>query len=174
MSWFREHIGQQSFSLESLYKKAAISKQGYFMKLGRLKDRQPMEVDVIEKVKESRHRHPQMGSRPLYHLIKPDTMGINKFEKLLRVHELTLEVKRSYIRTANSNHAFHRYANLVNGRELNGINQVWVGDITYYITAKRVYYITFIEDVYSRLIVGHHVSETMYAVGIAKALRSAF
>lgn len=174
MSWFREHIEQQPFSMEALYKKAGITKQGYFTKLGRLKAHQLMEVDVIEKVKEIRHRHPRMGSRPLYHLLKPASMGINKFEELLKIHELTLEVKKSYIRTTNSNHAFRRYANLVNGRELNGINQVWVGDITYYITAKRVYYITFIEDVYSRLVVGHHVSETMYAVEIAKALRSAF
>lgn len=132
-----------------------------------------MEADILEKVKENRKKHPQMGSRPMYYLTKPATIGINKFEELLRARNLTLVVKKSFIRTTNSNHAFRRYSNLLNGRELNDINQVWAGDITYYITAKKVYYITFIEDVYSRHILGHHVSENMYAVEIIKALRDA-
>lgn len=173
LSWFRDHIGQQTFRMEALYKTSGISKQGYFMKLSRLKKRQQIETEIIEQVKVSRKKHPQMGSRPLYYLTRPTTMGINKFEQLLRVEKLTLEVKKSCIRTTNSNHAFRRYANLVNGRDLNDINQVWVGDITYYITAQKVYYITFIEDVYSRHILGHHVSESMHAVEIVKALRDA-
>jgi putative transposase len=160
--------------MEALYQRSGISKQGYFKKLYSQKKRQELETEVIEKVKVNRQQHPQMGSRPLYYLVQPSSMGINKFEELLKVQKLTLEVKRSYIRTTNSNHAYRRYANLVNGRGLNDINQVWVGDITYYITATRVYYITFVEDVYSRRILGHHVSETMHAVEIVKALRDAF
>lgn len=174
LSWFREQMGEQPYSMQAVYVCAGISKQGYFKKLAVLDKRQGLESLVIEKVKQARQDHPRMGSRPLYYLIKPEAMGINSFEKLLRSHRLTLEKRRSYLRTTNSNHGFRHYTNLVNGKELTSINQVWVGDITYYITIESVYYITFIEDVYSRRILGYHVSQTMHAVEIAKALQQAF
>lgn len=174
LSWFRAHMGEQSYSMGAMYACAGISKQGYFQKVALLNKRQGLESLVLEKVNQARQQHPRMGSRPLYYLIRPEAMGINSFEKLLRTHHLTLEKSRSSLRTTNSNHGFRRYANLVNGKELTAINQVWVGDITYYITIGSVYYLTFIEDVYSRRIIGHHVSETMHAVEIAKALKQAF
>jgi transposase InsO family protein len=51
-----------------------------------------------------------------------------------------------------------RFPNLVAGREVTGVNQVWVIDITYYLMEGRFYYLTFIMDLYSRLIVGYSVS----------------
>ena len=54
------------------------------------------------------------------------------------------------------------FENLIKGMELKGINQVWVSDITYYRIGERFYYLTFILDLYSRYIVGHAVSESLF------------
>src|SRR5690606_19883784 len=50
---------------------------------------------------------------------------------------------------------------LVTGRELTGVNQVWVSDITYYEMNCKFYYLTFIMDQYSRRIIGYSASHTL-------------
>jgi putative transposase len=42
--------------------------------------------------------------------------------------------------------------------ELTAVNQVWASDITYYRIGEKFYYLTFILDLYSRVIVGYAVS----------------
>ncbi len=47
------------------------------------------------------------------------------------------------------------------GLVINRPNQVWQSDITYYELNGRFYYITFIIDAFTRVIVGHAVSERL-------------
>ena len=77
-------------------------------------------------------------------------IGINKFEKLVSQSGLGIQKKRLYIKTTQSNHNYYKYPNLTNGLELTGINQLWVSDITFWLSLEKVYYIIFIQDVYSR------------------------
>lgn len=63
------------------------------------------------------------------------------------------------------------FANLAEGLELNGINQLVQTDITYYRVAGCFYYIVFIIDVYSRFIVGYSANRTLTAEGNIKALK---
>jgi transposase InsO family protein len=79
-----------------------------------------------------------------------------------------------WIKTTNSNHNYFKYSNLANGLELNGINQLWVSDITYWIAGQKHYYLLFIMDVYSRRILGYTASQNMYAVNNLKALELSF
>ena len=39
--------------------------------------------------------------------------------------------KRKWISTTDSNHNFRVYPNLIQDRSVDGINQLWVADITY-------------------------------------------
>ena len=71
-----------------------------------------------------------------------------------------VSVKRAYHRTTNSL-GVTRFENLLLNFELTGINQVWVSDITYYRIGEKFYYLTFILDLYSRVIVGHSISRDL-------------
>ena len=49
----------------------------------------------------------------------------------MRFEGLTIKKKAFKPRTTNSNHDFKKYPNLVKDVHESGLNQVWVGDITY-------------------------------------------
>ena len=125
-------------------------------------------------VKAVRERHPSMGARPMFHVLKINSMGINRFERLVSASGLGIEQKRLWIRTTNSNHNYFKYSNLTNGLVLSNINQLWVSDITYWVNGQTHYYLLFILDVFSRLILGYTASDNMYTVNNLKALGASF
>jgi putative transposase len=61
-------------------------------------------------------------------------------------------------RTTDSNHAFPRYPNLVEGLEVVRPDQVWVADITYIHLRHGFVYLAVIMDVFTRSIRGWHLS----------------
>jgi putative transposase len=66
-------------------------------------------------------------------------------------------------RTTDSNHAFPRYANLVEGLEVVRPDQVWVADITYIRLKQEFVYLAVIMDVFTRLIRGWHLGRGLDA-----------
>jgi putative transposase len=54
-----------------------------------------------------------------------------------------------------------RFGDLTIGLKVGRINQLWQSDITYYELGNRFYYITRIQDNFSKLIVGHSVSDDL-------------
>jgi putative transposase len=107
-----------------------------------------------------REDHPTMGLRDMYHKLMPDCMGRDKFEQLCKRAGLNTEHKPNYRRTTDSSGVI-RFDNLLTDLKIIHINQVWQSDITYYEVSGRFYYLTFILDACSRVIVGHHVSQSL-------------
>jgi putative transposase len=140
-----------------LYRVLGISKQSFHQRL----NRQMMVLEemgqLLVLVNQIRSDHPRMSSRQMYRLLKPVHLGRDRFEAFCFENGLKVSVKRAYHRTTNSL-GVTRFENLLPAFELTGINQVWVSDITYYRIGERFYYLTFILDLYSRVIVGHSVS----------------
>lgn len=160
--------------MEELYKIAGLKRQVYFAHAKRQEERTFIETRTIEMVKQVRLRHPSMGARPLYDLLRIDTMGINRFERLISQSGLGITRKKSWIKTTDSNHPYRKYNNLTNGLVLGDINRLWASDITYWIESDRVNYLMFMMDVYSRKVIGYLASDNMYAASALKALRMAF
>lgn len=50
---------------------------------------------------------------------------------LMREHNLLAAQPRAWVATTDSNHELEVYLNLARRMQLNGINQMWVADITY-------------------------------------------
>lgn len=172
LTWFRNNICQYKFSMEQLYEVAGISRQGYHKQLQKQEQKALMYSRIKELVVELREDHPRIGARKLFVMLKLQTkIGINKFERFLSEEGLGIKVKRSAQRTTNSAHPFYKYNNLVDGLKLTGVNQVWVSDITYFMIGENVYYIVFIQDVYSRRILGYSVSDNMLHQNNVKVLQ---
>ena len=160
--------------MNSLYRVLQVSKQGVHQRLNLALTRREEEGHLLPIIRQIREDHPRMSSRQIYKLIQPKTMGRDRFEVLCYENGFKLEVKRSFIRTTNSL-GVTRFENHLAGLELTRVNQAWVSDITYFRIHEKVYYLTFIMDLYSRHIVGYSSSENLLTVDTTiPALQMAF
>jgi hypothetical protein len=137
-----------------LYCITQTSKQGLHQHLARKSRLQFEEIDIIRQADRIRQRHPKMGCRQMYNLMKPAELGRDRCERVLLASGFRVVRNTNFIKTTNSQ-PFRQFKDLITGKILSGINQVWQSDITYYLgKGGKVFYIVFIEDVYSRRIVG--------------------
>jgi putative transposase len=147
-------------TMNELYRISGTSKQAFHQYMNKqilILEEQQQLLPVIRQI---RADHPRLSVRRMYVMIKPLSMGRDKFEQFCYLYGLKLAVKRAYHKTTNSL-GVTRFENLIASKKLTGVNQVWASDITYYRIGERFYYITFILDLYSRFIVGYAVSVSM-------------
>lgn len=148
-----------------------ISKQGHHKAITRQRWLYEVEQSILQSVDYLRAEHPRMGAKKLYKLLKPDGVGRDKFIQLLMDHGYRVRRSRNYMRTTYSGKYF--YPNLISGKVLTDVNQVWVSDITFFWLDQRWYYLTFITDVYSRKIVGYAIDKHLHAQANIRALTMA-
>jgi len=137
-----------------------ISKQAVYKILQRDNKKQDIIHLVKDIVLEFRNVHPTMGIRDIYYKNQPCFIGRDKFEELCKLAGLIIKRKKRFIHTTDSRGVI-RFDNLIKNLEITRINQVWQSDTTYYKINGKFYYITFIIDAYSRVIVGYSVSKRL-------------
>ena len=113
--------------------------------------------NVLQLVHQIRSDHPTMSCRAMYYKLRPLPLGRDNFEQLCKAHGYGREPLKSSQRTTNSNGVV-RFDNLLASLTLTAPNQAWSSDITYFEIRKKFYYITFILDCYSRVILGYKAS----------------
>lgn len=146
--------------MNQVFRYLNYSKQAFHQKMDRhLADEEHQRL-LLPIIGDLREEHPGVGARELYHILKPRGIGRDKFEQLCFDNGFKLTLQPSFKRTTNSTGVI-RFPNLVMGLRLTHINQVWVSDITYYEMNKRFYYLTFVMDLFSRVIVGYSVSKNL-------------
>ena len=149
-----------NMSLNSFFVSIGTTRQSFHARLDRQMSRNEALSQLELVVGEVRKDHPGMNLRDLHRLIDPDFIGRDAFERYCMAMGYGVLVKKAFRRTTDSSGVL-RFDNLVEGFKLDGVNQIWVSDITYYRIGDCFYYITFIMDLYSRLIVGHWVSRSL-------------
>jgi len=135
---------------------------------------------VYQMVLNIRKDHPRMGTRKIYHMIKPDLqrfdikMGRDALFDLIAENNLKVtKRKRRYV-TTNSNHVFKRYPNLIKDLEPDRPNQIWVSDITYIRTSHQEFlYLFLITDAYSKKVMGYQLARSLDGIHAVKALQDA-
>lgn len=143
-----------------LYTMIGVSKQAHYKRVKLLENLTKIEAQILNKAVDIRSDHSRMGCRKLYTKIAPQGYGRDKTEKLLLDNGFRVFRKRNYMRTTHS--GLNHYQNLISGMCVKDINQLWVSDITYIpISHNKYCYLTLIQDVYSRLIVGWSLSDNM-------------
>jgi len=141
----------------------------------RRKDLEPVKAMVFE----VRRRLPRLGTRKLYHLLKPKLrqagikLGRDALFDYLRQHHLLIRPRRSYTKTTFSRHWMRKHPNLLKDIEICRPEQVFVSDITYLESAQGVHYLSLVTDACSRKIMGHELSHEMKASDTLKALQQA-
>lgn len=122
---------------------------------------------------------PRLGTRKLYHLIKPSLceqgikLGRDGLFDYLREADLLVKPKRSYTKTTFSKHWMRKHPNLLQGVSADRPEKVFVSDITYVESDEGVHYLSLVTDACTRKIMGYEVSREMKAGDIVKALKMA-
>jgi putative transposase len=122
---------------------------------------------------------PRLGTRKLYHRIKPllaeqgIKIGRDKLFNWMREYDLLLKPKRRYVQTTMSKHWMRKYPNLVSQVKITAPEQVWVSDITYIKTREGNCYLNMVTDAYSRKIMGYAVEDNMETSSMIEALTMA-
>ena len=143
--------------MNQIFRYLECSKQAFHQKMGRELLEKEQESLLLPIVTELRTEHPGVAARQLYWILNPEGIGRDRFEQLCFRNGFKLQRVKAFHRTTDSTGVI-RFPNLVEGIEFTGINQAWSSDITYYQIGSRFYYLTFIIDLYSRMIVGYNVS----------------
>jgi transposase InsO family protein len=93
--------------------------------------------------------------------------------RLMREDNLLCLRKKGFVRTTDSGHGLEVYPNLVPELVVNGLNQLWVADITYIRLQREFIYLAVILDAFSRRCIGWALSRTLEAELALAALRMA-
>ena len=147
--------------MNEIYRSVGTSKQNVHQRLNRTMLQHEEREQLVPLVHQIREDHPSMGARDLYKKIQPNTMGRDRFYDWYRSKGYTVLPQKNWRRTTDSSGVI-RFKNQIQGIELNGINQVWVSDITYYELGNKFYYLTLVMDQYSRRIKGFCASKELY------------
>jgi len=97
-------------------------------------------------------------------------------KRILRVmhkYDLFRYIRRRFIWTTDSDHAFPVYPNLLKGLEVTDVNQVWVADITYIRILTGFVFLAVLLDVFSRRVVGWGIAKRIDHHLTLEALRMA-
>jgi len=146
--------------MNALYKSVGVSKQAFHQMMGRGQMIRSEQLQILMLIYQIREDHPTMGARDMYFKLSPQTIGRDRFEEFCREEGLMVEKVKNWRRTTDSTGVV-RFDNLLANLCLTAINQAWQSDITYFETGGRFYYITFIEDSFSRRILGYSVSKRL-------------
>jgi len=101
-------------------------------------------------------------------------VGKKRVARIMREHNLRCKYTRKYRTTTDSRHNEPIAANLLNRKfQVSSPDEVWVGDITYLKIGSRWYYLSVFIDLFSRMVVGWDLSDSLKLGSTIKALSKA-
>ena len=156
-----------------------ISRQAIYQQEARCLEREKELLIVKQLVEKQRRLMPRLGARKLYFLLEQFfvengiKIGRDAFFAYLKREQMLVTPMKNYTKTTFSKHWLRKYPNLFKDIDVNRTEQVFVSDITYIKSNERTHYLSLVTDVFSRKIVGYHLSDDMSAQNVVKALKMA-
>lgn len=171
--------------MEKLCGLAGVRKQAYYKRDPELAAKRAAdEAFALEYIHDIRRKAPKIGGKKLWIKYKDKLNGQHRlgrdlFMNLIDKYGLKIRKKARKPRTTDSRHGMPVFPNLVYSFIPNGINQLWVSDITYipvWISENEYAYcyLSLITDAYSHEIVGWQVGDSLATKYTSEALKMAF
>lgn len=165
---------REGFSIQEACRLTEVSRAGFYR---RYQEHCPLQADTelrdaIQKVALENRCY---GYRRVTALLQQQGWCVNhkRVLRLMRADNLLALRKRRYVLTTDSHHPFAIYPNLAPRLVLNGINQLWVADITYIRLRETFLYLAVILDAHSRRVIGWELGDTLQASLAVAALKKA-
>ena len=158
-----------------LCRAAEVSRAGYYRFLKPVGESlETMELrDAIQKVALAM---PTYGYRRITAELRRQNRVVVNRKRVLRImrqDNLLCLRRRAFVRTTDSQHQLPVYPNLARDLKVNGVNQLWVSDITYIRLLLEFVYLAVILDAFSRRVIGWALGRTLEADLAVSALRMA-
>lgn len=142
---------------------AGVSRAGYYRDL---REKEPDEetIEVRNAIQEVvvRHRR-RYGYRRVTWELRRQGMQVNhkRVARLMREDNLLAIGRRAWVMTTDSDHGEQVFLNLAARITPDGVNQLWVADLTYIRLAQEFVYLAVVIDRYSRRVVGWSVGRSL-------------
>lgn len=147
--------------MSALYYNIEISKQAFHQWLDRTMAIYEEQTNLLLIIRQLREDHPRLSCRQFYFMIKPNTMGRDRFEAFCHGQGFKIEYKKRRYKTTDSRGVIYFPNLILTLDELTYVNQLWVSDITYYEIGSTLYFLTFITDIYNRELIGFSASDNL-------------
>ena len=157
--------------MKAILKIAEVSRQAAHKYFKQQAEFQNKLSDLILEADILREEHPGCGVEKMYETLQPDWLGRDKFISLFMNLGYRVKIQKNYQRTTVPVHS--QYENLIQGMLVQDKNIVWQTDITYYQIGAQYFYIVFIIDVYTKMILGYQASDHLRAEANLTALKMA-
>ena len=164
----------EGFSITEACRATGLSRAGFYR---HYEEHEPRQADI--ELRDAIHKivieNRFYGYRRVTAELRQKDWAVNhkRVLRLMRADNLLALRKRRYVLTTDSRHPFAIYPNLVPRLVVNGINQLWVSDITYIRLRETFLYLAVVLDAYSRKAVGWELGDTLEASLAIAALRHA-
>jgi len=174
LEWFRINKGiKHRHPMKELYSIAGISKQAIWSHNRREQERMDEVDQVVGIIKNIRKNNKRMGCRRMYYVpTNASSVGRDRFEQIGLENGFRVQRKRNVAKTTWSQRV-EIYPNLIEGRVINGMNQVWQSDIFYIKVEGKDHYGVTIIDVYTRRLLALLQSDSLSSDQLLKALKMA-
>ena len=139
-------------------------------------DRSDGDMDLRDAIQRIALEWPCYGRPRITRALRRQGWKVNpkRVQRLMREDNLLCVRKRKFrVTTTDSNHDRKVYPNLAGKMVLNGINQLWVADITYIRLETEFVYLAVVIDAYSRRVIGWALDRIMEDDLTLMALRMA-
>jgi len=156
-----------------------ISRQAYYQHAEKQLRTEFQITIVVQLVCQIRTRQPRIGGKKLYHMLHDDfarldfKLGRDKFLSVLQSEKLLIVPRRRRCKTTDSSHGHPVYPNLLAGIRLCRPFQAIACDITYIRLDEGFCYLSLVTDLFTRVIIGWCLSESLDAAGTIQAARYA-
>ncbi|MFC1592308.1 IS3 family transposase [Thermodesulfobacteriota bacterium] len=173
----RDHAGHYPRAV--MFRALQVSASGYYAWTGRgpskRKQREGRLTDSVEKF-HARSRK-IYGYRKVHEDLVQETehrCSAELVRRIMRRNGLRSKVKRKFVVTTDSGHSYRVAPNRLGRRfRASEQNRKWVGDITYIRTREGFLYLSVIQDLYSRRIVGWAMSDMIKSELVCDAFKMA-
>lgn len=174
-----EKLDEAGEEVKATARLVGMSRQNYYQGRKKRQRKAVVEAEVIKAVDEQRRIHPRMGVRKLLEVTRERLksqgaeLGRDRMFRVLRENERLVKRYPRTKKTTQSRHSLPVFGNEIRDLVVTKPNQAWVADLTYVKTRNGFVFLSVVMDVWSRMIVGSYVGETMESIGCQNALMEA-
>lgn len=160
--------------MNALCQMTGLSRAGYY-RWQRPPVISTVEMELREHMQQIALDWPAYGYRRITAELRRRGFDVNhkRVLRMLRADNLLCLRRRAFVVTTDSQHASPVYPNLAREMSPDGINQLWVADITYIRLCTEFVYLAVVLDAFSRKVIGWALGRTLAAELPVVALRMA-
>lgn len=138
-------------SIERLCELMGVSRSWYYQRPSAT-EKVKKDVALRDAIERIVLEFPGYGYRRVSAALKREGWSVNhkRLLRIMREESLLCQIRRRFVPTTDSTHSFKGYPNLVKDTEMDGLDEVWIADITYVRLPTTFCYLATILDAFSR------------------------